>query len=408
MNSIDNKSFCILAWNHIAVDPEGNIKPCCIYKGSIKKPDGTIYNLGHDKIEDFYNSPEYVDIREKMLKGEPVTGCIQCVNYENYGKESRRLNYNHMYRDQLDKTSPIADTKIEYIDLRFGNLCNLQCRSCNPRNSSQLNKQVSEHSELKKYYISVDNDINQWYETTTFQDNINSQLENIKILYITGGEPTLIKKNFELLEKLIELGYSKDILLVTNSNMTNNNNKFFELLSEFKKVIFLASIDGYKTVQEYIRYPSNWGQISNNLQTLLSCNYPNIVVKVSIVVQITNIGNITQLLDYCEEFNRVAGKTVLEIDLNNLEFPNYLNVVNLPTEYKIKCWDKIEHWVKNHCKYQNDFFDVQLQALKNKCTSEVDYQYILQKFADFTTTVDKYQKLSLAEVNPELAQIVYK
>lgn len=408
MNISENKSFCVLAWNHIAVDPDGSIKPCCIYKGYIKKPDGTKYNLGHDKIEDFYNSPEYVDIRQKMIDGEEIPGCVQCMNYESYGKESRRLNSNLKYNQHLNKTSPIADTNIEYFDLRFGNLCNLQCRSCTPRNSSQLNKQISEYPELRKYYIPIDNDINQWYETDIFENNIHSQLKNINTLYITGGEPTLIKKNFELLEKLIDDGYSKDILLITNSNMTNNNNTFFDLLSQFKKVVFLGSIDGYKNVQEYIRYPSNWTQISNNLQNLLSRNYSNIIVKVSAVIQIANLGNITDLFEYCEEFNRKAGKTVLEIDLNNLEFPNYLNVINLPLDYKMKCWDKIDYWVKNHCRYQNDFFQVQLQALKNKCLVEVDYQPILEKFANFTTTVDNCQKLTLAEVNPELAELLHK
>jgi coproporphyrinogen III oxidase-like Fe-S oxidoreductase len=41
-----------------------------------------------------------------------------------------------------------------------------------------------------------------------YEENIYSNLKNMTTLYITGGEPTLIKKNFELLQKLIDEGYS--------------------------------------------------------------------------------------------------------------------------------------------------------------------------------------------------------
>jgi organic radical activating enzyme len=403
-----NKSFCVLPWNNVSVDPDGSVKPCCVYKGFIKKPDGTAYNLGYDKIEDFYNSPDYVTIREKMLKGEEISGCIQCKNYESYGKESRRINSNNAFPNQLNKTSSIADTKIEYFDLRFGNLCNLQCRSCTPRNSSQLNKQVIKYPELKKYYKIIDDDVNQWYETDIFEDNVYSNLKHLRILYITGGEPTLIQKNFELLEKLINEGYSKNIILIIHSNMTNNKYTFFDLLSHFKKVRFLASIDGYKDMQEYLRYPSDWDQIDNNLTKLVFGNYSNIDIRVSAVMQITNIGKMTELFEYCEEFNRQAGKSVLGIDLNSLEFPPHLNIIHLPIEYKLKCWERIENWVKNHCKYQPNFFYTQLDALKSKCSTEVDPKNNLNKYIEFNDLIDKQQKLTLAEVNPELYEILHK
>jgi hypothetical protein len=403
-----NKSFCVLLWNNVSVDPDGSVKPCCIYKGSIKKTDGTNYNLGYDKIEDFYNSTDYIDIREKMLKGETVPGCIQCANYESYGKESRRLNSNLKYKQHLSKSSPIADTKIEYFDLRFGNLCNLQCRSCHPVNSSQLDKQVVQNPELQKYYRNFDYDINQWYETEIFENNVYSNMANMNTLYITGGEPTLIKKNFELLKKLINEGYSKNILLITNSNMTNTNNEFFDLISQFKKVVFLASIDGYRNVQEYLRYPSDWNQINNNLQNLIARGHTNITIKVSPVIQIVNLGNITELFEYCEEFNRKAKKHVIEIDLNNLEFPVHLNIVHLPIEYRIKCWERIHNWVINHCRYQKGFFYTQLHTLKSKCLTEENNKTNLNTFLDFTNLMDKHQKITLSEVNPELVEILHK
>ena len=73
-----SKTFCVMPWINVSTDPDGTIIPCCISRDVIKKSDGTPYNLGHDKIEDFFNSPDFVNIREKMLKGEKVDGCSQC------------------------------------------------------------------------------------------------------------------------------------------------------------------------------------------------------------------------------------------------------------------------------------------------------------------------------------------
>ena len=84
-----------MPWMNISVDPDGSVKPCCISQQHIKKEDGTAYNLGYDKVEDIVNSPEYVSIRGKMIKGEKIDGCIQCYKVEEYNKtQSKRYLYN--------------------------------------------------------------------------------------------------------------------------------------------------------------------------------------------------------------------------------------------------------------------------------------------------------------------------
>jgi len=171
-----SKSFCIMPWNNVSVDPDGSVKPCCISRDYIKKSDGTKFNLGHDKIEDFYNSPDYIEIRQKMLSGETVPGCSQCTQIESYGKESKRIITNRRFADQLNQTETTVKSDIEYFDLRFGNLCNLKCRSCIPLNSSQLDKQVIEHPKLKKFYHNSNYNINDWYETEIFDSNLFSNL----------------------------------------------------------------------------------------------------------------------------------------------------------------------------------------------------------------------------------------
>lgn len=408
MNITENKSFCTMLWNNVSADPAGNIKPCCISRDIIKKPDGTPYNLGRDKIVDFYNSPDYVEIRRKMLAGETVPGCSQCTQIESYGKQSKRIITNRNWPRVTIQTKTVVEPKIEYFDLRFGNLCNLKCRSCMPLNSSQLDSQVKEYPELKQFYRESGFNINDWYETDIFDENLLSNLSHIKFLYITGGEPSLIKKNFELLEKLIATGYSKNISLMINSNLTNDKTYFFDLLSEFKNTMFLASIDGHGKTQEYLRYPSDWNQIDKNIQKLVNRNADNINLHVSPVVQIGNLNTIVDLFEYCEAFNRNAGKLVIDIFINVLENPSYLNIINLPLDYKIQCWNKIDEWVKTSCKYQNKLFYEQIETIKNKCFADVDYQKELKTFFEFNQLLDNIQKTDLKILNPELHSLMHK
>ena len=403
-----SKSFCIMPWNNVSVDPDGSVKPCCISRDYIKKSDGTKFNLGHDKIEDFYNSPDYIEIRQKMLSGETVPGCSQCTQIESYGKESKRIITNRRFADQLNQTETTVKSDIEYFDLRFGNLCNLKCRSCIPLNSSQLDKQVIEHPKLKKFYHNSNYNINDWYETEIFDSNLFSNLSHIKLLYITGGEPSLIKKNFELLKKLIKEGYSKDISLIINSNLTNDKSDFFDLIVEFKKVSFYASVDGYDSVQEYLRYPSDWSQIDKNIQKLVERRADNIELKLAPVIQIVNLGSITDLFEYAEKFNRQADKLVVDVFLNVLENPSYLNILHLPNDYKIECWNRIETWVNDKCQYQSELFHSQLETLKNICFAVTEHPEEIDTFFEFNEMLDKIQRTSLADAIPELYKILHK
>ena len=180
------------------------------------------------------------------------------------------------------------------------------------------------------------------------------------------------------------------------------------MLCKFKEVTFFASIDGYGLTQEYIRYPSDWNQVSKNLTKLVDRQSENIMIRVAPVVQITNLNNIVDLFEFCEEFNRKAGKNVVDIFLVNLEFPKYLKITNLPVEYKKQCWERIENWVKTKCIYQKPLFHEQLVSVKNMCFMDTDYKEMLDEFFTFNATVDKHQNLTIEQVNPELAQLQYK
>ena len=405
-----NKTFCVMPWINISADSDGSIKPCCISTESITKENGEKFNLGYDKIEDIINSPPYVAIRDKMLSGETVEGCSRCYQSEELGDESsKRQMYNDRWLNNTITKEKIAqgsiiDTRILDIDLRFGNLCNLACKSCNSSYSSQLAKELVElrETELKTFYTYIDTStINDWYQTAMFEDNINTQIDNLLQMYITGGEPTIIKKNYDILDRLVSSGHSKHMRLVINSNMTNLNQKFYSLIKEFENVTFYASIDGLGSLQEYIRYPSNWEQIDKNFKYLLD-NFDNITLKPSPVIQITNLNKLVELFEYFENFNRMAGTEKVSILPINLQVPNHLDCINLPLSYKKECWYKIEEWMNKNTKFQNPSFFKKMQVIKTKCFTDVDYTNNLARFFQMNDIFDKSRDFYLKNVNIEL------
>lgn len=401
-----------MPWINISADSDGSIKPCCISTQYITKENGKKFNLGYDKIEDIINSRPYVEIRSKMLKGEKVEGCSRCYESEALGDESsKRQMYserwiNNIVLNEKISQGSIIDNRILDIDLRFGNLCNLSCKSCTPLYSSQLAKELEllKNTELNTFYTSIDTlHINDWYQTEIFEKNISSQLDNILQLYITGGEPTIIKKNFELLDRLVSSGKSKKMRVIINSNMTNLNEKFYSLIKQFENVTFYASIDAFGNLQEYMRYPCNWKQIDKNFKYLIE-NFDNITLKPSPVIQITNLNKIVELFDYFENFNKIANRSIVNILPINLQLPNHLDCINLPLSYKKECWSRIENWMEK-ASYQDSSFFKKMQVIKSKCFTEVNYRNQLDRFFLMNDIFDNHRIFYLKEVNSELEKL---
>lgn len=397
-----NASFCSLAWVGVTTDPDGTLRPCCVSGDRILKDDGTPYNIGVDKLETIYNSNYYKRLRHDMLKGTKISGCDTCYNNENIGRESRRLINNEVFKDQVfDKTT--SDINVQYLDLRLGNQCNLKCRMCSPMNSSMIEDEFKNNYDpvLDKAYLKSNVMLRDWYETTVFDDNINSHLPNLKTLYMTGGEPTLIKKNYDIMQRLIDCGRNEKVTLIINTNMTNSNPKFYQLLKQFKKVVIQMSIDATDDLATYIRHPSDFKVVDSTIKELLSIG-DNISLVAGPVIQILNLNRLVELFDYLESFNRQSNKLVIDIRPGFVFMPEHNNIQYLPKQYKIDCYRKIYMWMMNNSKYQSMQFRNTINALKNKCYDDGFDSDKLKNFLEFNTALDRIRNTSLEKANPEL------
>ena len=45
------QNFCILPWTAMEVQPNGTVKPCCMYKDTLKDPNGQEYLIQKNTID---------------------------------------------------------------------------------------------------------------------------------------------------------------------------------------------------------------------------------------------------------------------------------------------------------------------------------------------------------------------
>jgi sulfatase maturation enzyme AslB (radical SAM superfamily) len=92
---------------------------------------------------------------------------------------------------------------------------------------------------------------------------------SIRTLYITGGEPTVIKQNIEFLEYLVAQKHSGQIRITINTNATNINKELLAVLNNFLSVGFVISVDGIDDIAYIQRTPSRWNQIEKNIDAIV-------------------------------------------------------------------------------------------------------------------------------------------
>jgi sulfatase maturation enzyme AslB (radical SAM superfamily) len=363
-----------------------------------------------------------------MVSGASLEGCQVCYLQENSGRTSNRqfsndewaakLGETELYKlvDQAVLTGGELDYSIAYLDLRLGNLCNLKCRMCNPFNSSQIAK---EHMELEKkdeaYKVvwartfgKFDprvNDIQEWFDSPVLWDQVIDLIPSLKKVYMTGGEPTLIANNFKFMEECLRKD-RRDIVLFFNTNCTNVNKKFTNLIGQFDRVNINASIDGTGVVNDYIRAPSHWEQLSENVETL--AQMPNVVLGITPTVQVYNIFNLVDTLKWVDELNKKYKKNIFIDFLINVH-PSHLSVTILP--------DEIRHKVANELiEYRTQFVNERTHELtanslngiigllqKPRASDSVEQ---LKRFKIYTESLDKERGQDINSISKELAALI--
>jgi sulfatase maturation enzyme AslB (radical SAM superfamily) len=264
---------------------------------------------------------------------------------------------------------------------------------------------------------------NKWHENPDFWKEMYAQIPNLKQVYFAGGEPLLIKEHKTFLEEIIRQGYADKILVRYNTNGLLVNDEIINLWKKFKKVKVGFSIDAVSERNWYIRYPSDWNTIVQNLHKL--DNTPdNIQVSIATAIQILNIKNLPELAKWKvkQNFKKVNFENVTGgiqagggiINMHLLYIPTFLSIKCLPESDKAavrQLFAELATWLYENYRQDKDYWKdnpygwKRWQAILDFMDGE-DHSHLLSAFQEYVTTMDQTRNTNFKTTFPELGHLL--
>jgi organic radical activating enzyme len=452
----ENKSFCIYPWMHVQYKPNGQPKPCCRFNldathyNEIDKSEfwgDTVYlqelmplnsgkitqnkypgvrfdempdlleKGGNTSVDDAFNSNFWNKLRKNMLAGKHIPGCEKCYKedavsiapgprFKDFGNSMRLSSlrdYNMKYTKsnrQLIHMTPQVPKAVSYLEVGFGNYCNLACRSC----SSNLS--TTWHDDD----VALGGKFGHWAAPKVEDADIkisDNGLRNLQEIKFTGGEP-MIHPNFaKFIERIVKLDAAKHIKLEIFTNCSYfPSNKITQHLSEFKQVDLCLSIDGVGIVNEYARYPSQWSKVDDSARRWVEIEgkYNNIIVQIAPTITMYNVMYMDQLIDWWYDVKsiRPIQDEDYSIIFNFADKPDYLNKFLFPN---------LENLVDKYIGYTTDEnmpsdLKQNVSRFITRLRSSENVDSTLQEFYDYSKALDKIRNQSFEKDLPELFEVI--
>jgi len=402
MEESKNKSnFCIRPFNSAWLNAKGDLNVCCIIdplksdyankkQDSIKKTD----------LQNWWKSDYLKYLRESFMQNKRPSECSECWMKEDNGitsyRERSNTEHNAIFKNKYDRNLDLLGKKdLEFpedVQMNITNLCNLKCQMCTGENSSKLlveNNALGYETLDQKDYDLKDSD---------YQKMLELVKHDLKILKILGGEPFFNPRVIKLLELLVQNGQAKKIKLHVTTNGTMCNDKIITLLKEFKDLRLVFSVDGSGKCNEYMRFPSSWEVVSNNIKRFKKLQ--NAYVYINCVVQNLNILYVDQLLKFARDNN-------IFIKLDMVLNPNWLHLSVLPKNVLTMAHKKLSSIPKSDL-HHTDSVDQIIGLLERHIEDYNLEQDKYENFIDMVKKRDNYRKIDIKNYLPELADEILK
>ena len=375
-----NKSFCIFPFIELLTNQrsDGYTTVCC-------RSNTPVSHIS--ELTDWASNKSYRAIRDKMIEGTMIPEhCSSCYALEDKNILSPRQQETVEWANLLNLTS-VDDlsglTHPVYYEIRPSNTCNLQCRMCGPDYSHLIGREYKQLSLISKLPPHKNTD----FTIVNFS--------NLKKLYVAGGEPTAMPEFYDFLDRCIDTEKT-DFEFMVNTNGTKINNRLRKQIKHFSNLQFIISIDGHSDLNHYIRWPSNWETIIENMHYLKNNNH---IIATNTTVSIYNVARLHTLLKFFD--NEFPGMLVhIQLCASNNDMLSAFNFPDSDAALNSLC--PIQHL---NC-YKND------QLLKSTIDSLIaHYQNTpvvdvekLKLFFDFNDKLDQSRKIRLGDYIPELEQ----
>ena len=281
-----NKTFCMAPWTHTYLSPQTERRLCCASREpaqSFKQYIDTGNEAKEYKpltLEQHWNSDHMRSVRQRMMAGEELSECQVC-DHKLLNTNVYRSYFNQLFKHKVDEAYESTDdtgaTTMPTVsfDYRFNNLCNFKCRMCGDMLSSsweaESRKEKSWNEDSQPWMASpLREQIKKFQDTQVVEEFTNAvETRTIKEIYWCGGEPLMWDIHWKAMQRIIELGFAKEVYVRYNTNLSRTSFKgikLFDLLPQFQDWQICSSLDGTGEVGEYIRDGLNYEQWLRNFK----------------------------------------------------------------------------------------------------------------------------------------------
>lgn len=252
---------------HARVNQNGNVYPCCRMEEFY-----TLGSLKEKSFDEIWNDSPMRNLRSTLMKDQAFASCSDCYKIEAQDGLSLRQKANIDFSEHFPAVSEtrsdgrIETKSLEFLDLRFSNICNFRCRTCNHENSTAWYQDARSfvNEEIPTDVVRLSENPEKIWSF------IKQQLPSLKRIYLAGGEPLLQEEHYQLLELLIAEKRT-DIAIEYNTNLSTlefKSWKVVELWRHFPHITLGASLDGVDEQAELIRKGLDWKKTLKNFATI--------------------------------------------------------------------------------------------------------------------------------------------
>lgn len=381
---------------HIAVD--GSVLPCNIAGRS-----PGFHSVKTHSLAAARNSSGLRRLRRAMLEGRPSSVCDKCYEQEENGFFSQRecanedFAHHERFIDLTAADGSLSDIPIAYLDIRFSNVCNLVCRTCEPKFSTAWYRYASADERPTGAMNARD-------DAASLLREIEPILDDVEQIYFAGGEPTLMPEHYQLLEILLARG-REDVRLTYSTNFSTLRYKHWDLLAlwrQFRHVNVGASLDADGRRGDYLRKGQHWTDvIENRRRQLVEC--PHVTFNITTTFSNMNCLHSPDLHESWVEKGLIGAG---EVHIIILQTPAYFRLTTLPNPLK----EQVRERYLAHIDYlgAHPGCETAMRGYRAAITymSSEDSRDLLATFRRVVSEQDRLRNESFADAFPELSSLL--
>jgi hypothetical protein len=310
-------------WTHTYLSPQTERRLCCASREpaqSFKQYIDTGNDANEYKpltLEQHWNSDHMRSVRQRMMAGEELSECQVCdhklLNTNVYRSYFNQL-FKHKVDEAYDSTDETGATTMPTVsfDYRFNNLCNFKCRMCGDMLSSsweaESRKEKSWNEDSQPWMASpLREQIKKFQDTQVVEEFTNAvETKTIKEIYWCGGEPLMWDIHWTAMQRIIELGFAKEVYVRYNTNLSRTSLKgikLFDLLPQFQDWQVCSSLDGTGEVGEYIRDGLDYKQWLENFKEGMAVAKTSREMRLDYTITMPGLLELKNMFDLSQELN---------------------------------------------------------------------------------------------------------